>query len=374
MSVQITNNILQVNPAYNDSIITYKSNSFTGATKSDIIIDGTTFTVYPINGEFTYNFKDYVKVKINENNFDDTIIPDGDFIVDDETLSLSIQPTIKIFRPTGSPTTGDTSNFTYHFTKNVEQLIGYKSKIENDNTTVKLLLPTDNYVDYTLTYFEGFPCDFAIYGLTEGDTFFIKNLSTVNQTPIYSATTSEVKRIFLSDGAGDSTLTDELALSYTVNKCELWVNGEFVCNINIRKVDSKCGVMLKWFNHSGSYSYWLFDPIYQTSIQGKKLDEIASKYDNLYNLTSTNNITGKDGNQIMKISTRYTDFDKKTITSIITSPKVELYIHNEPFNLFTSGSFIGITLNDGSTTLSNKTANNKLDLTITLPDLLTPRL
>lgn len=374
MSIQIINNILTVNPAYNDSIITYKSNSFTGATKSDVIINGKPFTVYPINDEFTYNFHDYVKVKINENNFEDTIIPNGDFIVDDSTLSLTIEPTIKIYRPTGSPTTGDTSSFTYHFTKNVEQLIGYKQKIVNDNSTVKVLLPTKNYVDYSITYFEGFPCDFAIYGLSEGDTFYFKNLSTVNQTQIFSATTSEVKRIYLSDGAGDSTLTDELTLSYTVNKCELWVNNEFACNINIRKVDSKCGVMLKWFNQSGSYSYWLFDLIYQTTIQGKKLDDIAGRYDNLYNLTSTNNITGKDGNQSMKLTTKFTDFDLDTLSSIITSPKVELYIHNEPFNLFIEGSFIGVILNDGSLPISNKTSNHKLDLTITLPDLLTPKL
>jgi hypothetical protein len=374
MSIHIQNDLLNINPAYNESIITYNSNSFTAATKSDVILDGKTFTVYPIGNEFTYNFRDYVKVKINENNFQDLIIPDGDFMVDDETLSLTINPTIKIYRAVGSPTTGDTSNFTYKFTKNVEQLIGYKQKIENDNSTVKVLLPTTNYIDYSITYFEGYPSDFAIYGLTSGDTFYIKNTTTLNQTPTYSATTSEVKRIFLSDGAGDSTLTDEMALSYTTNKCELWVNGEFVANINIRKVDSKCGVMLKWFNHSGSYSYWLFDPIYQTSIQGKKLDEIGGVYDNLYNVTSLNNITGKDGNQTMKISTKFNDFDKQTISSIITSPKVELYIHNEPFNLFVEGSFIGVILNDTSMNLSNKTPNNKLDITITLPDLLTPRL
>jgi hypothetical protein len=374
MSIQITNNILEVNPAYNDSIITYKSNSFTGATKSDIIIDGRPFTVYPIGDEFTYNFRDYVKVKINQNNFQDLIIPDGDFMVDDETLSLTINPTIKIYRAAGSPTTGETSNFSFKFTKNVEQLIGYKQKIENENSIVKILLPTKNYIDYSITYFEGYPSDFAIYGLTSGDTFYIKNTTTLNQTLTYSATTSEVKRIFLSDGAGDSTLTDELALSNTINKCELWVNGDFVANINIRKVDSKCGVMLKWFNSSGSYSYWLFDPIYQTTIQGRKLDEIGGVYDNLYNVTSLSNITGKDGNQTMKLSTKFNDFDKETITSIITSPKVELYIHNEPFNLFKAGSFIGVNLNDTSLPLSNKTPNNKLEITITLPDLLTPRL
>lgn len=374
MSIQITKNILPVNPAYNDSIITYKSNSFTGATKSDVIINGKSFTVYPINDEFTYNFFDYVKVNINLNNFDDTIIPTSESVIDDTTLSLSIQPTLKIYPSSTGITTGDTLVVNYDFTKNVEQLIGYKQKVDNDNSTVKVLLPTHNYVDYNLTYFEGYPSDFGIYGLTSGDTFYLKNTSTVNQSSVYTATTSEVKRIYLSVGSGDTTISDELVLSNTINKCELWVNDDFVCNINIRKVDSKCGVMLKWFNHSGSYSYWLFDHIYQTAIQGKKLDEIAGRYDNLYNITATNNITGKDGNQTMKLTSKFTDFDKQTICSIITSPKVELYIHNEPFNLFTEGSFVGVILNDGSLPISNKTSNNKLDVTITLPDLLTPKL
>src|SRR5690349_21566107 len=98
MPIQIQNDLLDLNPGYNDSIITYTSNSLTGLTKSEIIIGSSTFTVYPINEIFTYNFMDIVKVKINQNNFNDSIVPlfESSCIYDDPTLSLTILPTINV--------------------------------------------------------------------------------------------------------------------------------------------------------------------------------------------------------------------------------------------------------------------------------------
>lgn len=357
--------LITTNPAYNDSIITYSSSTLSGVTTSEISVGSNTFTVYPIGNVFTYNFKDIAKILINQNNFNDTIIPSlpTNFIVDDSTLSLTLSASVKI----NTATTAETTTKNYKFLKNVEQLIGYSQK--NDAVAaVRILLPTQNYIDYNLTYFEGFPCDFAVYGITSGDTFYLKNTSTYNQTNTYTATTSQVKRIYLSDGSSDSTIVNQLGLSSTMNKVELWVNGSFVANLNINKVESKCGVLLKWFNDSGSYSYHLFESIFTNNISSRKMDEINGQYGNLQSITSTSNVTGKNAAQAYKIKTNYNTFNAANIRSLTVSPKVEMFIHNEPFNQVGFAKFIGVIVNDNTLSTNNKNSNQKLELQITLPD------
>jgi hypothetical protein len=61
---------------------------------------------------------------------------------------------------------------------------------------------------------------------------------------------------------------------------------------------------------------------------------------------------------------------KEYITSILTSPSVEMYVHQTPFNQIDVNKFIAVKLSDGSFTFNNKNSNFKLDLTITLPEIL----
>jgi hypothetical protein len=364
--ITFQNELNNINPAYNDSIINFSS-SITGATYCDINInDLPTFKIYPIAGNFTFNFKEIVKVLINQNNFEDGIYPSiiDQYVYDDASLSLKISPTFSIH----SAITADTITKDYTFLKNVEQLISYKQKLEFEND-IKVLLPTNNFTDYFIPYFEGYPVDFGIYGITSGDTYQLKNVTTISETGILSGGTSNIKRIYLSDGAMAND--DILGLSTTTNLVELWVNGVFNSNINVKKTESKCGVYLKWFNNSGAYSYWLFDEVFDTNYNFKTLDEINGNYDNLSNLTSTNNITGKLGTSSYKLKTTFKSEEKEYITSILSSPKVEMYIYQTPYNQTGLGKFIGVKVSDGSFTFSNKISNNKLQLTITLPDFYT---
>jgi hypothetical protein len=59
---------------------------------------------------------------------------------------------------------------------------------------------------------------------------------------------------------------------------------------------------------------------------------------------------------------------KEYITSILTSPSVEMYVHQTPFNQTDVNKFIAVKLSDGSFTFNNKNSNFKLDLT--LPEIL----
>jgi hypothetical protein len=53
---------------------------------------------------------------------------------------------------------------------------------------------------------------------------------------------------------------------------------------NIKRMESNCGIYLKWFNANGGYSYWLFDKFIQAETVQKTIDEIVGKYDNLKTL------------------------------------------------------------------------------------------
>jgi hypothetical protein len=44
----------------------------------------------------------------------------------------------------------------------------------------------------------------------------------------------------------------------------------------------------------------------------------------------------------------------KNITSILTSPSVEMYVHQTPFNQTDVNKFIAVKLSDGSFTFNNK--------------------
>jgi hypothetical protein len=365
--ITFQSDLLSNNPAYNDSIITYSSTTVTGSSKSDIIIEGNTFTIYPFMGVYRFNFKDIVTSLINQNGFKDSIQPNLNdaFIYDDPSLQLQLYPVISIYTPT-NPNTGETVSNSYLFTKRVEQLAFYNQKVNLGND-VNVLLPSNNNFDYDVTYFEGFPFDFAIQGLVSGDTYYFTNMNSAMQTETYSASTNDVKRVFLSDGASNETVDDEIILSSNVNALELYVNGVHSANINIKKVESRCGIYLKWFNQYGAYSYWLFDSVYSELIKTKDLEDIAGRWENLQNLTSTSDNIGKT---ITKSITTQTIFNQKEydyVTDLLKSPKVEMYIHTDPFITQTPYSFIGVKIADGGFTFSNKNSNNTLKVAIELP-------
>ncbi|MBC5836781.1 hypothetical protein [Flavobacterium muglaense] len=366
--ITITNDLLPINPAYNDSIIEFEIDEVGTYPSAYIVIDSTDdiFAIYGINNKYFFNFKSIVTSLINKNNFKDSIIPQlySSSIYDDESLSLILPITIYI--------SGAFISKTYKFKKNVEQLIGYNDKINSSNT-INILLPTQNNVDYYLPYFEGYPIDFAIFGLTTGDTYYLKNTSTYNISAPATSSNDKVKRLFLSDGANNEFLTNLIGLSTTVNKCELWVNETFKSNLLIKRNESKCGVYLKWFNDAGSYSYWLFDEISE-SIKTDTISELSTGFNNLQHLTSTSQITGKKADNAKVLTTKFNEFERSYIQSILSSPFVEMYIYNEPFRQMNQYSFIGVAVNESNTVFNKKNNQYKMNVTITLPQINTQTL
>jgi hypothetical protein len=364
--ITFTNDLLNgFNPAYNDSIVSFNS-SFTGITNCDVTIDSKTFTIYPFNNEFKFNFKPIVTTLINQNGFKDSVLPDlilSDFIIDDSSLQLTINPDFFCY----NSTTGETMVKEYKFLKCVEQLPFYNQKVQANND-IRVLIPSQNGVDFNLTYSEGYPADFAIQGVLSGYTYHFRNSNTGIQSTTFTATTSDVKRIFLSDGATDTTIDGVMLLSSNINNIELWVNGFFKCNIKVKKVESKCGVYLKWFNSNGGYSYWLFDKFFNESLKTKDFEDINGAWDNLQNVTSTYESLGKSASSSLVLNTQYNSEEKEYLLDLLKSPKVEMYINNEPFIQQNEFNFIGVKISDGSFTYNNSKSKNKLKVTIELPN------
>lgn len=359
-----------INPAYNNSIIKYYTTA-SNIQYSELDINGIVYKIYPFQNSFVYNFKEVAKNLINPNYFKDNTIPDiMNPIADDSTLSLTLNVGISV---TDSNNESLNATKIIKFLKNVEQLPNYNQRL-SINPSVRMLLPTSNYTDYYIPYFEGYPMDVSIFGIQTNDEFYLKNISNYNQSQTYTATTSEVKRIFISDGQNECSFIDDLNLASNQNKLELWNNNSFVCNLIIDKKESKCGVLLKWFNNSGSYSYWLFNGPKTTTDITKSLDDINGKYDNLQNVDSTSNIIGKKGERRLKLKTDYTKQEKEYLRSILLSPKVEMYSYNQPFSNPYNNQFYGVSVNDGSFNDNDKTSKNTLELNITLPDLFTQTL
>jgi hypothetical protein len=354
------------NPAYNNSIVDFES-TISGITNGQILIDNSTFTIYPFAGKFKFNFKPVVTTMINQNGFNDSIIPDlsgGIYNYNDDSLQLTINPEFSVY----NSTTGETITKEYKFLKSVEQLPFYNQNV-NAGNNIKLLSPSKNSVDYSLTYFEGYPVDFAIQGLRRTDSYYFKNSNTGINSQTYSVTTDDVKRVYLSDGAYNVTIDNVLLMSSNVNLIELWVNDIFKCNLRVNRVESKCGVYLKWFNSNGGYSYWLFDKFFKETTTTKDLDDLNGKWDNLQNVTSTSESMGKTALQKLELSTKFREEEKEYLLDLLRSPKVEMYIENVPFIQQNEYNFIGVKVGDGGNTYSNKDKNNKLRVIVELPNI-----
>lgn len=364
--ITFSKDLLAQNPVYNNSVVEFSSN-IADILKAVITVGGNSYNIYPINNIFYFNFKEIAKSIFNQNRFEDSIIPniaDSIFYSDDSILK-SLTVNFKVISKTGVE---DIIDKDYNFIRSVEQLPFYRRKLNMD-TDVKALLPTKNFIDYEVTHFEGFPFDFTIEGLVSGDEFYFRNISTNISSEVYQSPDNQVKRIFLSDGESDTTIDDVLLLNSAVNRIELFKNGEFKCNFNIRKIESECGVYLKWANNHGGYSYWKFDKVWRENTSVKTIGEIAGDFDNLQNIYKNGNLMGKTSTVTMSLQSKIEERDREYVNGILESPTVQMYVHTSPFNKMEEFDFINVKVNDGSfPTANNKLSKSKINLTIEMPE------
>jgi hypothetical protein len=80
--------------------------------------------------------------------------------------------------------------------------------------------------------------EFAIYGLTS-TTYYFKNKQLLTSPAPLQQPIQMLKEFFFSDGGYNET-TSNLLSSTTSNLIEVWVNGAFKANINIKRMEPNC--------------------------------------------------------------------------------------------------------------------------------------
>lgn len=366
MAITITKSPSTLYPAFNDSYIEFTSN-IANDYKALIEIEGLTgkqFIIYPdLNGLYTFNLKSAVRALINDNTFKDN---DDSYPVNwNKTYPygyLDIDVTITDY----GDTVGTPSVHNYTFIRGVKQ-IGEEIHVK----PYQLLHPSINGVDYNLTYFEGYPFSFEIQRPISTDNLTITNLNSSDTTSLLAMASTNTHRIYIDKATTNWTTSDFLPLTDTLNRLELKFNNVVQTNINLKKVESQCGVYIKWFNSDGGYSYFLFEEYWKESIQGKDIGfKSSNSFNNVGSLESPTTSLGRSGIKTLTLKAKLDKNESKHLESLFTSPSVQIYSKTEPY---LAGEFIDVILNTDYS-LSNKKSINEVIVTLELPQLITAKI
>ncbi|WP_067151020.1 hypothetical protein [Pseudotamlana agarivorans] len=365
MAIIFSKEITDLYPAYNDSYINFKSSQFDDIKYTEITTPmfSKPFRIYPdLNGDFQFNLKEIAKVHINENGFEDNHqLPIGFFeILDDRILNLELD-----FYMSNTfdfeddfPNEEDlTKSFT--FFKSVKQV---DEVVFNNNQ--QILSKSKNGIDYTLTHFEGFPFFFELQKVNEDDEIKIINVQTGDDAT-FTASTSGTSRIWIDKGNENTTTTGLLPLTDTVNRLNIYNNGSFKTNLNLKKVPSKCGVYLKWYNDDGGYNFYLFDKFYRSSTSSKSIAEATrNEFKNLDESPNSFSYSiGKEVTKDLRVKTNVSNDELFYLKSILSSPSIQLYTSETPF---VNGKWITVNV-DGSIDEKKKKNINEIIINIELP-------
>lgn len=350
--------------AYNNSILEFSTDVGTPA-RAIVEIGTYKFNITPNQNLFYINLKEIIGVLINQDVFDDPveIANPINYLFPDANLYHEIEYTISIIKTDG---TTETLTKTYNYIKSALQV---NRKLYDDNDLIKILSPTNDIVR-NVSYFEGYPFDIAIYS-NIARTVTITHKRTATTLDINLA--KGVNRLFLSNGENDNYGFEEQMPLYTgINELEFEVDANNIVRLFVDKKPVRCGKYLKWFNQSGSWSYWLFSPIHKETVNASSLGEINRDYENIEDTFNRVTQIGKSAIKELTLSTGYmTNDENKVISELYTSPKVYLY-NNEELQPFEKVDFKEVSVVDGYTALeSPKEHILQKQVTIRLPELYT---
>lgn len=369
--MNFTKDIISTIPlsVYNNNIVEFLPTENNKEIVNAIIsINGNDFEITPnLNRTFRFNIKSLAMVLTNQNNFKDSVEPDvnQNIINNDCTLynELSIDFTINF-----DDETNETESKVIKLIKSVKQIIRDKSEL--DYRLFPLVKKYKN--QYNLTCFEGYPFDFSFYSDTD------REISIKNQTNQQEVTLNIVKgvnRFFISDGLQNTSITNTFPLIIGTNEIIFKIANEKIFTIFLKQNDAICtSSYLKYFNQSGSFSYWLFPKYKSNSLSTRIIDELENDFEDINNTTSNFSITGKTAEEeINTISQLLDESEKEYLKEIFLSPKVYL-LNNERFTETTLDDWSEVKIKDINLNLPPKNTRNRLPIKIELPKLYTQTL
>ena len=306
-------NVNRLINAFNNNVFEFADDGAKTAKKCTVLINNaTSIVITPINNKFYFNLKEISSLISKEDNWQDNTPNVLGLSLDDDIIKdLIIKFTIEF-----TDTTTVNNQTTYSILRSVSQI---NNVIDLEKTT-----NSNNFVSLNnLTFFKGYPFDFTYYSNEEYIGLLFN--SATDFWRVYDFVLGS-NRFFLSDNIGNLLKDDEndniLQVGLNILKVALFT----VKPINVKLVDSCSGVYLKYINEFGSWSYWLFNSIYTSTINARIKDEFNVDFKDITETSATTLITGKDATETLNLTSKNLDTNEVAqLQSILTSPRVELY-------------------------------------------------
>lgn len=346
----------------------------------------TSFIVTPSSGGnlTTFNFREVFKVLMTNNINADLGDPIEQVDLNNDLLALFTVEYEANFKGFNIPVSVSVDYKAFH---SVEQI---GETIEKDITKPHLLNQTN------LTLFKGYPFDFSLYS---NSSIALRN-TTIGAYVLYGGVATGVNRVYLSRGEYLLDQVDEYPTfinrvildggtivsnpCYTPSLSPIISNGyndlsiELGSNpsidLKIKLVDACEGVYLKWFNEYGVWDYWLFNNIHKDNIDSKVIDIYNTDFVGIETTYFPSLITGKEAINTLDLTYNGLDnYEYKQVKSILTSPRVELFIGDkeDDFSIpVVNGgddynkSWMGVRVLNGKITKSNKIGFNDISISI----------
>jgi hypothetical protein len=350
MAIQFTQSVDkdELLGAYDDHVVKYNSDSVKIAVKSDIVIDGKTFSITPDpNKQFTFNISEVVRVIMNQNRFKDSLVPNlsgNVYLYPDATLYKSVAVTyiVEFDDQTTEQTTVD-----YEYIKAVHQPENYlKERIDITTKNIAMLLPfiDDSIENYYTPYYYGFPFDIQIFSKTSTTLTLRNMLSSISvDVPVMKG----VSRIFFSDGKNNSTLIGDLPITRGMNEIEISDTAGNKMYLLIERIDT-CGNVFKYVNSKGGYSYNGFDKYQIERVKTKTGDTLQPDLNSIDHVVENSSITGKTSSIEKRfVKSQVSELQQKHFQEIFDSPLVYMYI-GRGFEQMTVKHWFGVTVKDGT--------------------------
>lgn len=351
--------------AFNNNVVRFKSDSTTKIPLTATVTIGTTpVTLYPLpNGQFYFNFKEYVHPLVNSNNFNDLVNPvidaddDTTFTYEGSGLFLASVTYLIVF----TDETSETTSKDYQFLASVTQLESYKKEVYPIESKRPLLPLYPNTADtFYIKYWEGYPFDVTF----KNDSDPIELINITNTLDYEFESKGNITRLFFCDGNIDESINDLLPIA--LGRSQLQYEDVY---ITLDKEDVCDGVYVKWFNQQGGYSYWKFPNIYRRTKQIKAIGEISKDFENLEDTFSQVSQIGQTaGNRLIVDSDTLKDEEFALLSSILTSPKVYYFV-GQPFARASANDWMECKiLTSNQITREYKGQPNQIRLELELPD------
>ncbi|MEC4050658.1 hypothetical protein OX284_014560 [Flavobacterium sp. SUN046] len=324
--------------AHNNNIIRFTSDSpliittaiIRGLIPTDIIL-------YPDpTGSFYFNYKDYLKVAIIENNLNDDL---SDGLDNSNPQTFIYNVTNSCFKKIE---TRIIVNFANNTSEGVHRVINVLNGVEqyDDRITRNLKPEILNLLSPSkvIKYWKGYPFEFSfLVGLYLPDDV---DITITGESAIDAELTSagRVNSLFLSDGLNEFPTGLSGGLTFSVDNDIKSIN---VCEF-------KCGVYIKFLNKYGRWNYWLFDRIFYKTKTTKYLQEIDNDFNNVNDTISPTLQVGKISDTTIKCAAKGLDQnDKLVLDGIINSPKIFLFT-GETNNVNKNNTWIEVRLKTNS--------------------------